>query len=103
MDQTCRRLGKKVTPAWQIHYADQVVDHDIPSLTSAVRDRIRRAIESKLMTDPLHFGKPLRDSLSGHRSLRVGDYRVLYRLAHEERAVHIVAIAHRRDIYEDGA
>lgn len=89
-----------MNPAWEIRYAEQVITQDIPSLDAAVKKRIRTAIETKLMTDPLHFGKPLRYSLSGQRSLRVGDWRILYALDHEARMVSITAIGHRRDIYE---
>ncbi len=85
---------------WQLHYSEQVVKQDIPALDKAVRMRIRKAIESKLTADPVHFGKPLRYSLSGQRSLRVGDWRVLYHLDHEARLVSITAIAHRREVYE---
>jgi mRNA interferase RelE/StbE len=85
---------------WEIHYEDQVVKQDIPQLSDDIRHRIRTTIENKLMTDPLHFGKPLRYSLSGQRSLRIGDYRVLYYIDHEQHRVLVTAIGHRRDIYE---
>jgi len=85
---------------WHIFYADSVLKEDIPRLGQAERQRIRQAIETKLMRDPIHFGKPLRYSLSGQRSLRVGDYRVLFLVDAQERNVKITAIGHRRDIYE---
>jgi len=52
------------------------------------------------MLDPIGFGKPLRYSLKGHRRLRVSDYRILYRIEPETKTVLIVAIKHRKDIYE---
>jgi mRNA-degrading endonuclease RelE of RelBE toxin-antitoxin system len=61
---------------------------------------IKKAIEERLMQDPLRFGKPLRFSLKGHRRLRVGDYRVLYRIEPESSSVLVVAIKHRREVYE---
>jgi mRNA interferase RelE/StbE len=85
---------------WHILYADSVVREDIPRLGQAERQRIRQAIETKLARDPIHFGKPLRYSLSGQRSLRVGDYRVLFLADAQERSVSVTAIGHRRDIYE---
>ena len=87
-------------PIWTIRYDETVVNHDIPNLDHEVRKRIRKAIETKLMTDPYHFGKPLRYSLSGQRSLRVGDYRVLYLIDSDNHIVSVVAIGHRRDMYE---
>ena len=85
---------------WQIRYSDAVVSEDIPALGTAAKKRIKAAIETKLMRDPLTFGKPLRYSLSGQRSLRVGDYRVLFTLDHSTHTISITAIGHRSDIYE---
>lgn len=85
---------------WPIRYENKVLKDDIPALDHTARAHIRKAIEGKLMTDPLRFGKPLRFSLANLRSLRVGDYRVLYRIEANERMVSVVAIGHRRDIYE---
>jgi mRNA-degrading endonuclease RelE of RelBE toxin-antitoxin system len=60
---------------------------------------IKQAIEERLMVDPIGFGKPLRYSLKGLRRLRVGDYRVMYQV--KGKTVTIVAIKHRKDVYED--
>ncbi len=86
---------------WRIHYADSVVRDDIPRLDHAAKQRIKKAIETKLTTDPLRFGKPLRHSLHHLRSVRVGDYRVLYHLDHDAMLVSVASIGHRRDLYED--
>ena len=52
------------------------------------------------MTDPVAFGKPLRYSFKGHRRLRVSDYRIVYRIDSNSKTVIIVAIKHRKDVYE---
>ncbi len=85
---------------WQIRYAESVVADDIPRLDHAVKQRIRKAIETKLTIDPVRFGKPLRHSLHHLRSLRVGDYRILYHIDVDARVISIASIGHRRDIYE---
>lgn len=82
-----------------VEYLTQVVKDDIPALPKRVAQTIKRAIEERLMTDPIGFGKPLRYSLKGHRRLRVGDYRIVYRI--DDQVVIIVAIKHRKDVYED--
>lgn len=46
------------------------------------------------MLDPIDFGKPLRYSLKSHRRLRVGDYRVVYKI--DNNTVTIISIKHRR-------
>ncbi len=82
---------------YQIIYQDHVIKSHIPALSTKVKSLIKKAIEERLMVDPITFGKPLRYSLKGHRRLRVSDYRVVYRI--ENKSVIIIAIKHRKDIY----
>lgn len=86
---------------YQIEYLDTVVDEDIPALPKAIKNTIKKAIEERLTVDPLGFGKPLRYSLKGHRRLRVSDYRIVYRIDADNNIVLVVAIKHRKDIYEE--
>jgi mRNA interferase RelE/StbE len=63
---------------------------------------IKRFIEERLTKDPESFGKPLRGSLKNHYRLRIGDYRVIYRInIDDEATVLVIAIGHRKDIYCD--
>ena len=64
-----------------------------------MRERIRRAIESRLMSAPHEYGLPLRKNLGGYRKLRVGDYRVVFKI--EKEVVYVLAIRHRKKIYEE--
>ena len=82
----------------RILYHSAVVRDDIPKLDEASKRRIRHAIEQKLTAAPETFGKPLRRSLKGYRKLRVGDYRVVFRIAGQ--TVYILAILHRSYVYE---
>lgn len=82
---------------YRLEYLAEVVATDIPNLPKTIRHIIKRALEERLMVDPIGFGKPLRYSLKGHRRLRVGDYRIVYRI--ENNIVLIVAIKHRKDVY----
>lgn len=84
--------------SYSVEYLDSVVEDDIPALPKTTKIMIKKAIEERLMVDPIGFGKPLRYSLKGHRRLRVSDYRIVYRI--EAKTVIIVAIKHRKDIYE---
>jgi len=56
------------------------------------KNLIKKAIEERLIKDPIEFGKPLRYRLKVHRRLRVSDYRVVYRISEEANTVIIVAI-----------
>ena len=81
-----------------ILWHEKVQREDLPQLSPEMKKRVRGAIEGKLVTAPEIFGKPLRVSLAGYRSLRVGDWRVIFRI--EERTVKILLIAHRSVVYE---
>jgi mRNA interferase RelE/StbE len=86
---------------YQVLYQEEVVRKHIPALSSSAKMLIKRVIEERLMIDPITFGKPLRYSLKGHRRLRIGDYRIVYRIEGAKNTVVIVAIKHRKDAYED--
>lgn len=78
-------------------YHHRVVSNDIPKLSPPWQERVRRAIAEKLRVKPEIFGKPLRRSLKGYRKLRVGDYRVIYRI--EQGVVKVFVIQHRSAAY----
>ena len=83
---------------YTILYVDQVVKADLPSLVELRKTEIQRAIESKLMTRPEVYSRPLRRSLKGYRKLRIGNYRVILRI--EEETVKVFVIQHRSIVYE---
>lgn len=84
---------------YQIQYSGRVRSVEIPKLDLATRSIILQAIEIKLMTAPEAFGKPLRHTLRLLRTLRVGDWRVVYQLSGE--IVYVVTIRHRKRGYDD--
>lgn len=81
---------------FEITYHKKIVD-DISIVSTSNKLAIKKAIKEKLTTEPEFFGKPLRFSLAGLRSLRVGDYRVVFQLKKKE--VFVVLIAHRSVVY----
>jgi len=85
--------------AFTIKYHKKVVTDDIPKLSATDKDRIHAAIEQKLTREPEIFGVPLRKSLRGYKKLRVGDYRVIFRI--ENMAVKILLIQHRSIVYKN--
>jgi mRNA interferase RelE/StbE len=82
-----------------VKYHPDVRDVDLPLIDRKMRDRIRRAIESRLMTAPHEYGIPLRKNLGGYWKLRVGDYRIVFKI--EGEIVYVLAIRHRRNVNED--
>ena len=83
--------------AYKILYHAIVIRDDMSRLDKKWREVIKTAIEMKLTTQPDLFGAPLRQSLKGYRKLRIGNYRVVYRI--ERDTVKVLVIDHRTDVY----
>ena len=86
---------------FEVKYHEDVVKNDIPSLPVNDRDMIKRAIETRLMRKPEIYGKPLRKSLKGYRKLRVGDYRIVFRIEEENGLIKIFIIQNRKAVYKN--
>lgn len=71
---------------------------NIERLAQHVREQVARRIS--LLADRPHLGKTLRGRLRGKRSLRTGNYRVIYSLDTARHKVIIESIGHRREIYD---
>jgi mRNA interferase RelE/StbE len=83
---------------FELRYHPDVREIDIPSLNANLRKRIKNAIETRLMTAPHQYGIPLRHTLKGYWKLRVGDYRIAFKIVENE--VWIFGIINRKDVYE---
>lgn len=83
--------------AFSVIYHPDVKGRDIPKLNADIRERIRKAIETRPMVAPQEYGEPLRKTLKGYWKLRVGDYRIVFRMDDEE--ILILGICHRKDVY----
>ena len=84
---------------WKIVYKKSF-KKDLKGLSPEVQYIIRRAIEEKLMTEPIRFGVPLRRDLKGLMKLRVGDYRVIFSVERKLVTVYVIKIGHRKEVYE---
>ncbi|NWG13402.1 MAG: type II toxin-antitoxin system RelE/ParE family toxin [Acidobacteria bacterium] len=82
--------------ALTVKYHPDVRDVDLPRINAKMRQRIRKAIESRLMTAPQEYGMPLRKSLRGYWKLRVGDYPIVFKI--ERGVVYVLGIRHRNNI-----
>jgi mRNA interferase RelE/StbE len=82
---------------FKIVYHPDVRDIDIPSLNARLKNRLRKAIEERLVSAPHHCGEPLRKTLKGYWKLRVGDYRVVFKIAGDD--IQMLGIIHRNDVY----
>ncbi len=92
-----RGMAQAESEPYSLKY-DALAYADLTALSPFWQDEVLAAIGQKLCQRPEVFGKPLRWSLAGCRSLRVGDYRVVYRI--EKKIVKIIGIIHRKTEYE---
>ena len=84
---------------YELLYHPDVLTEDLRGVPANIKSRIRKVIEGRLLRDPVSAGRPLRQSLKGHRKLRVGDWRVIYRIEHQ--IIIILKIGNRKDVYRE--
>jgi len=83
---------------FSINYHPKVKSSDIVSLDQKTKKRLKRAIEKRLMIEPHRYGRPLRKTLKGYWKLRVGDYRIVFKILEKE--IRVLGICHRKDVYK---
>lgn len=84
--------------AYSIRYHPRV-SKDLSSLSQTIKERVKKAIERKLLNRPEIFGIPLQEALRGHRKLRVGDLRIVFQI--EPNRIYILAVLHRSVVYKE--
>ena len=62
----------------------------------------KERIEAKLkdLSNNPELGKPLVGRLSGIWGLRIGDYRALYEIRHNELIILVLKLGHRKNVYD---
>ena len=78
------------------------VPDDVAALVRGLHPSIKKKVRAALaaILDAPESGKALKDELAGLRSYRLGNFRIVYRLA-KGRVIEQVAVGPRRHIYED--
>ena len=84
--------------ALKFKYHPDVKRSDLPKIDVRNRGMIKRAIEDRLATQPETYGKPLRKTLKGYWKLRVGDYRIVFKVS--SNSIFIFGIIHRKEVYK---
>ena len=80
-----------------IYHAD-VKKVDLKKIDAKDKAMIKRAIEERLAIHPEIYGKPLQRTLKGYWRLRVGEYRIIFKLS--EKKIVILGIIDRKTIYQ---
>ena len=82
---------------FDVIYHPDVKQIDVPKLDARSKTMIKRAIEERLATRPELFGRPLRGSLKGYWKLRVGSYRIVFKLSEDK--ILVLLIVDRKTVY----
>jgi mRNA interferase RelE/StbE len=85
--------------AYNLIYHADVKKVDLPRIDEKNKSMIKRALEERLTTKPEVYGKPLQRTLKGYWKLRVGEYRVVFKISGND--LHIFGIIHRKRVYRD--
>jgi mRNA interferase RelE/StbE len=85
---------------WRVRWDTEALE-DFAELGHMEAKRIAKKVESHLAKDPIALGKPLTGNFSGFYRYRIGNYRVIYQVIKEEILIEVVAVGHRKDVYED--
>ena len=83
--------------AYNLIYHADVKKVDLSKIDNKDKAMIKRAIEERLASHPEVYGKPLQRTLKGYWKLRVGNYRIVFKISGNE--IFILGIMDRRSIY----
>jgi mRNA interferase RelE/StbE len=82
---------------WKIKIHKLVLNQDFKSISRPQQGIILKGVHKKLSLDPKGYGKPLSGNLKGYWRLKVGDYRVIYRVIEDIVTVFVIKVGVRRD------
>jgi mRNA interferase RelE/StbE len=83
---------------FEIKYHPEVQKVDLPKIDIKNKAMIKKAIEERLMARPEIYGKPLRRTLKGYWKMRVGEYRVIFKVV-EKKKIMVFGIINRKEVY----
>ena len=83
--------------SYKLKYHPDIKKLDLPKIDAKTKARIEKAIKERLADHPELYGRPLQRTLKGYWKLRIGDYRVVYRVTGD--VIVILGIIHRKNVY----
>ncbi len=84
--------------AYKVVYKESV-EKDLKGLNRETKAKILDCIENDLTADPKGKGKQLKGQWKGLWRYEMHTYRVIYTIFEKEKAVLIVRIGHRKEVY----
>jgi len=79
-------------------YLEQRAQRDLKKLSAEDFDRVIRRIKA-LAKDPRRAGCRKISGSKNDWRIRVGDYRVIYEIDNRAKAIRVMLVRHRRDVY----
>ena len=86
---------------WTYRFDERALK-ELRKLGRPAQREIIHYLDTRIATDadPRRFGKGLKADLAGLWRYRVGDYRVLCQIQDQQVMVLVVAVGHRRNVYD---
>ena len=86
---------------WQVEWDDRA-RRELRRLDGSIQRQILRYLRERIATNnpPRRFGKALTGDRVGLWRYRVGDYRLVCRIEDDRLVVLVLAVGHRREVYE---
>ena len=77
------------------------VKKDVSAIPPHLVDKMAKLVQSRLAQFPEVVGEPLKGTSNALWKLRFSDYRILYSMNRQTKEVWILAIRHRRHVYQE--
>jgi mRNA interferase RelE/StbE len=84
---------------WQIEWDDRA-RKELRSLDPSIQKKILSYLRERATDNPQNFGRGLVGDKSGLWRYRVEDYRIVCRLEENRLVVLVLAVGHRKEIYD---
>jgi len=87
---------------YKVKYSEEVLKKDLKFIEKNIIQKILVKIDLILTDNPIYgnFIKDLRGRLAGLKRLKIGVYRIIYKVFEEKEEVLILKISHRKDAYK---
>lgn len=85
---------------WDVFF-DEKAEKEIACLDPTIQNRVLKKLEyMRRLKDPREICKPLKYTYAGMYSLRVGKFRAILTLQEDKKAIIVLKVQHREDVYE---
>jgi mRNA interferase RelE/StbE len=87
---------------YNLKWHEKAID-DLRDLDRKTQKKIITRIKEYLPEDPVGLGKPLKGMFKGAYRYRYGSCRIIYAIDQREKAIIVLRIGDRRDVYDNAA